>query len=82
MCCSKKKKDPEIGLDHKIVVLIRIRSSVCVVQKFLVRLEMNLILKEQDYTDPSRRVDFRNKNEVNFKTGPKYNFVTILDSKT
>jgi len=53
MGCSKEKKDSEIRLDYKLSCL-----------NFLVRLGYLFDPKNQDDTDPSKRVDFRNKNVI------------------
>jgi len=45
MDCSERKKDSEIRLDHKLLVLLVLKKNL-------------------DYTDPIRRVDFRNKNVI------------------
>jgi len=63
MGCSKEKKDSEIRLDYKLSCL-----------NFLVRLGYLFDPKNQDDTDPSKRVDFRNKNVI--KLNKKRDFGT------
>ncbi len=63
--CSEEEKGFWIRIrsQNPILVLIWINSSVCVVQKVLVRFWC-FWSKKQDYSDPGRRGDFRNKNLI------------------